>query len=36
MPARSAILRLTDILEAIEHVRFVTAEMSLDAFETDW
>jgi len=32
----SSILRLTDILEAIQHIREETAGVSLDAFEVDW
>jgi uncharacterized protein with HEPN domain len=34
--ARSLILRLTDILEAIERIREVLGEMSLESFEVDW
>lgn len=30
------ILRLSDIIEAIEHVRSTTAGIDLDAFERDW
>ena len=33
---RSSILRLTDIIEAIERIRSVIGDMPLDAFETDW
>jgi uncharacterized protein with HEPN domain len=33
---RSSVLRLTDIVEAIERVRSVIGEMPLDVFETDW
>jgi uncharacterized protein with HEPN domain len=34
--ARSLILRLTDIIEAIERIRGVLGEMTLEAFEADW
>ena len=34
--ARSLIPRLTDIIEAIERVNGVLAEVSIDAFESDW
>jgi uncharacterized protein with HEPN domain len=34
--ARSPVLRLFDILEAIEHIRSVLEDMTLDVFETDW
>jgi uncharacterized protein with HEPN domain len=34
--ARSLIPRLSDILEAIERVNGVLADVSLDAFENDW
>jgi uncharacterized protein with HEPN domain len=33
---RSAIPRLTDIIEAIERVRGLVAAMPLDIFEADW
>ncbi len=36
MVARSLIPRLTDIIEAIERVNSVLADMSLEAFENDW
>ena len=36
MPARSNIARLTDIVEAIERVRGILADMTLEAFEADW
>jgi len=36
MAERSAIPRLTDIIEAIEHIRSAIADLSLDAFEADW
>jgi len=32
----SAVPRLTDIVEAIEHIRSETAGVTLDAFEADW
>jgi uncharacterized protein with HEPN domain len=32
----SPIPRLTDIVEAIDHIRSETADISLDAFERDW
>jgi uncharacterized protein with HEPN domain len=34
--ARSLIPRLTDIIEAIERVHGVLADVSLEAFENDW
>jgi len=34
--ARSLIPRLSDILEAIERLNGVLADVSLDAFENDW
>jgi uncharacterized protein with HEPN domain len=34
--ARSPAPRLQDIVEAIEHLRTVTAEITLDQFEADW
>jgi uncharacterized protein with HEPN domain len=34
--ARSLIPRLTDIVEAIERVNGVLADVSLEAFENDW
>jgi len=34
--ARSLIPRLTDIIEAIERVNGVLADVSLEAFESDW
>jgi len=34
--ARSLIPRLTDIIEAIERVNGVLADVSLEAFENDW
>jgi uncharacterized protein with HEPN domain len=34
--ARSLIPRLTDIIEAIERVNSVLADVSLEAFENDW
>lgn len=36
MAARSLIPRLTDIIEAIERVNGVLAEVSIEAFESDW
>jgi uncharacterized protein with HEPN domain len=36
MAEASAIPRLRDIIEAIEHIRSVTDGISLDAFEGDW
>lgn len=36
MPARSLAPRLTDIIEAIEHIRAETAGVPLDIFEADW
>ncbi len=36
MAARSLIPRLTDIIEAIERVNGVLANVSLEAFENDW
>lgn len=36
MAPRSEIPRLRDIVEAIEHVRSITAGVSLDEFEADW
>jgi uncharacterized protein with HEPN domain len=36
MNSRSAILRLLDIIEAIERVKTVLTDLSLEAFETDW
>ncbi len=36
MAARSLIPRLTDIIEAIERVSGVLANVSLEAFENDW
>lgn len=36
MVARSLIPRLTDIIEAIERVNAVLADVSLEAFENDW
>ena len=36
MKVRSLTLRLTDIIEAIERIRGVLGEMSLEAFEVDW
>ena len=32
----SLVPRLTDIVEAIEHIRSETAGVTLDAFEADW
>jgi uncharacterized protein with HEPN domain len=34
--ARSPVLRLADIIEAIERIRAVLGDMSLDVFEIDW
>jgi uncharacterized protein with HEPN domain len=34
--ARSLIPRLSDIIEAIERINGVLADVSLDAFENDW
>jgi uncharacterized protein with HEPN domain len=36
MARRSPVPRLQDIIEAIEHIRTVTAGISLDEFESDW
>ena len=36
MVARSLIPRLTDIIEAIERINGVLADVSLEAFENDW
>ena len=36
MSAPSLVLRLIDIIEAIERIRGETAGMTLDAFEDDW
>lgn len=36
MAARSSILRLSDIIEAIERIRTVLGHMPLDVFETEW
>jgi uncharacterized protein with HEPN domain len=36
MAARSIVLRLTDIVEAIERVRHVLQALSIEAFESDW
>jgi uncharacterized protein with HEPN domain len=36
MAPRSAVLRLTDIIEAIERVRNVMGDSTLEAFEADW
>jgi uncharacterized protein with HEPN domain len=36
MARRSVAPRLADIIEAIEHIRVITADISLDAFEADW
>lgn len=36
MATRSLIPRLTDIVEAIERIHAVLADLPLDAFESDW
>lgn len=36
MAARSPVLRLTDIVEAIERIRAVLGELPLDVFEANW
>ena len=36
MVARSLVPRLTDIVEAIERIHGVLANISLQEFETDW
>jgi uncharacterized protein with HEPN domain len=36
MPARSLLARLTDMIEAIERVGALLADMPLDTFEADW
>jgi uncharacterized protein with HEPN domain len=36
MTAQSTIARLSDILEAIEHIITLTADVSLEQFEGDW
>jgi uncharacterized protein with HEPN domain len=34
--ARSLIPRLSDMIEASEHIRSVTSGVTLDEFEADW
>ena len=36
MAERTLIPRLTDIIEAIERIRSIITDVTLDAFETDW
>lgn len=36
MAARSLVLRLTDIIEAIERIHGILGEVPLSVFETDW
>ncbi|MBM3552393.1 MAG: DUF86 domain-containing protein [Alphaproteobacteria bacterium] len=36
MSSRSAALRLLDIIDAIERIHAVLADISLEAYETDW
>ena len=36
MPDRALILRISDIIEAIERIRTVLIGMTLDTFEADW
>lgn len=36
MNARTAALRLRDIIEAIERIQTVLADVSLETYETDW
>jgi uncharacterized protein with HEPN domain len=36
MAARTPVLRLSDIIEAIERIRTVLGDMPLEVFETDW
>ena len=36
MAASSLVLRLLDIIEAIEHIRGETVGVALDAFGADW
>ena len=36
MATRSLVPRLTDIIEAIERIRIVVGDISLDVFETEW
>jgi uncharacterized protein with HEPN domain len=36
MPDRTSVARLTDIIEAIERIRNVISNVTLDAFEADW
>jgi hypothetical protein len=36
MTATSLAARLTDIIEAIEHIRGEMAGVTIDAFEADW
>lgn len=36
MATRSPVPRLRDIIEAIEHIRTVTAGITLEEFESDW
>jgi uncharacterized protein with HEPN domain len=36
MVRRTLVARLMDIVEAVEHVRSETADVSLDAFKSDW
>ena len=36
MAARTPVLRLSDIIEAIDRIRTVLGDMPLEVFETDW
>jgi uncharacterized protein with HEPN domain len=36
VPVRSPVLRLSDIIEAIERIRSVLGDMPLDVFENEW
>ena len=36
MAARSPVPRLTDIVEAIDHIREALVGLTLEAFEADW
>jgi uncharacterized protein with HEPN domain len=36
MPDRALILRITDIIEAIERIRTVLIGVTLETFEADW
>jgi uncharacterized protein with HEPN domain len=36
MADRSIVLRLTDIVEAIERIRSIVSKLSLEEFEANW